>query len=103
MFISKDEYYDLLDCKEINTKLEEEIKRLEYMLNTRDKSCKVGPWCKNCGHWVEDESVITSSIINEYTLEDAYYGVPIPKKIGGKVGYCNKYIHTLCPDFTLKV
>lgn len=103
MFISKSEYYNLLDCKEINKKLEEEIKRLEYALNTREKTCKVGAWCKNCGHWVEDESVITSSRINEYTLEDAYYGLPIPKHIGGKVGYCNKYINTLCPDFALKV
>ena len=99
MFISKDEYYRLLDCKDINIELEKEIKRLEYMLNTREKTCKVGAWCKNCGHWTTDESKITSSFIKEFTLEDAYYGLPIPEKIGGEVGYCNKYVDTLCPDF----
>lgn len=102
MFISKDEYYSLLDCRDMNKKLEEEIKRLEYMLNTREQTCKVGAWCKNCGHWVEDKSVITSNSINEYSLEDAYYGFPVPEEIGGRVGYCNKYVNTLCPDFTMK-
>lgn len=102
MFISKSEYYNLLDCKKINKELEKEIKRLEYMLNTREKTCKVGAWCKNCGHWVEDKSITVSSRINGYTIEDAYYGLPIPEEIGGRVGYCNKYINTLCPDFTIK-
>lgn len=32
MFVSKDEYYRLLDCKEINSELEKEIKRLEIHL-----------------------------------------------------------------------
>lgn len=99
MFISKDEYYSLLDCKEINVELEKEIKRLEFMLNTKDKTCRVGAWCKNCGHWVKDKSKITSSFANELTLEDALCGFPIPEKIGGEVGYCNKSVNNLCPDF----
>lgn len=98
MFIRKEEYYRLLDCEEINKKLEDEIKRLEYQLNTRERTCKIGPWCKDCSHWVVDSSVITSSRLAEYSLEDMYYGLPIPETIGGKVGYCNKYVHTLCPD-----
>ena len=61
MFISNNEYYNLLDCKEMNSELEKEIKRLELMLNTRERTCKVGAWCKNCGHWVTDKSKITSS------------------------------------------
>jgi hypothetical protein len=98
MFITKSEYYDLLDRKWINEELEKEIKRLEYQLNARERTCKIGPWCENCKHWVEDRSVITSSRIAEYSLEDAYYGITIPETIGGRVGYCNKYVHTLCPD-----
>ena len=99
MFISKNEYYRLLDCKKINSELEKEIKRLEYMLNTRERTCKVGAWCKNCGHWVTDKSKITSNYINEFTIEDAYYGLPIPEEIGGVVGYCNKSVDNLCTDF----
>ncbi len=99
MFISKDEYYRLLDCKEINAELEKEIKRLELALNTRERTCKVGAWCKNCGHWVTDKSKITSNFIENYTTEDAYYGVSIPETIGGVVGYCNKSVDNLCPDF----
>lgn len=103
MIISRDEYYNLLDYKEMNEELEKEIQRLQCMLNTRERTCKVGAWCQNCGHWVEDKSVITSSAIEDYTIEDAYFGMPIPEEIGGRVGYCNKYVNTLCPDFTFKV
>lgn len=102
MFISKYKYYELCDKAELNYKLEEEIKKLEYLLNTRERTCKVGPWCEKCGHWVEDHSRIISNQIDEYSFEDAYYGVPLPEYIGGRVGYCNKYINTLCPDFTFK-
>lgn len=102
MFISKNEYYDLWDKAKINEKLEKQIKKMEYLLNTRERTCKIGPWCEECGHWVVDSSRVTSGIINDYTLEDAYYGIPVPEYIGGKVGYCNKYINTLCPDFTFK-
>ena len=102
MFIRKDEYYDLCDKAKINEELEKQIKRLEYLLNIRERTCKVGAWCEKCGHWVKDYSEIVSSRIAEYTLEDAYYGLPTPKCIGGRVGYCNKYINTLCPDFKFK-
>ena len=102
MFISKYKYYELCDKAEINKELEKQIKKLELLLNTRERTCKVGPWCEKCGHWVKDYSKVTSSWINDYGLEDAYYGVPIPETIGGKVGYCNKYINTLCPDFKFK-
>ena len=102
MFIRKSEYYDLCDKAEINKDLEKQIKKLELLLNTRERTCKVGPWCEKCGHWVVESSRITSSQIMEYSLEDAYYGVPIPEYVGGRVGYCNKYINTLCPDFKFK-
>lgn len=102
MFISKDEYYNLLDCKEINVELEKEIKRLEHMLNTRERTCKVGAWCKNCGHWVKDKSKIISNFGNDLTSEDAYWGATLPEAIGGEVGYCNKSVNNLCPDFIPK-
>ena len=98
MFISKEKYYHLLDCEELNKELENEIKRLEHILNTRERNCKIGPWCKGCSHWVNDISVITSSRLAAYSLEDMYWGLPLPKTFGGHVGYCNKYVHTLCPD-----
>jgi hypothetical protein len=101
VFISKDKYYRLLDCKEINAELEKEIKRLEHMLNTKERTCKIGPWCEKCGHWVKDDSKIISNFSNEYTSEDAYWGATLPEKIGGEVGYCNKRVHNLCPDFIL--
>ena len=99
MFISREKYYRLLDYKDINTELEKEIKRLEIDLNTKERTCKVGSWCKNCAHWVTDKSEITSHMINFYTIEDCYFGFPIPKEIGGEVGYCNKNVNNLCPDF----
>lgn len=102
MFISKDKYYELCDKAELNEELEKQIKKLEHLLNTRERTCKIGPWCEKCNHWVTEYSKITSSRISEYTLEDAYFGVTIPETIGGRVGYCNKYINTLCPDFTLE-
>ena len=100
MFIRKDEYYDLCDKARINTELEKQIKHLEYLLNTRERTCKIGAWCEKCGHWVQERSEVVSSWINEYGLEDAYYGLPVSQTIGGRVGYCNKFINTLCPDFT---
>lgn len=99
MFISKYKYYELCDKAELNSELEKQIKHLEHLLNTREKTCKIGPWCEKCGHWVQEYSETVSSWINDYSLEDAYYGLPVPKNIGGRVGYCNKYINTLCPDF----
>ena len=99
MFIRKAEYYNLLDCKKMNDELEKEIKRLTLALNTNVKNCKVGPWCENCGHWITDKSVIIATAIRDYTSEDCYYGLPIPEKIGGEVGYCSKNVNTLCPDF----
>ena len=102
MFISKSKYYELCDKAEINEELEEHIKKLEYLLNTRERTCKIGPWCEKCGHWVTEKVTITSSQISDYSLEDAYFGITIPKYSGGRVGYCNKYINTLCPDFKFK-
>lgn len=102
MFISRDEYIKLKDCKNMNVELEKEIQRLEYLLNTREKTCKIGPWCQNCSHWVNDKSIIISEKMHYYTMDDMYYGLPIPEEIGGEIGYCNKYIHTLCPDFLIK-
>ena len=99
MFIRKDEYYDLCDKAKINEELEKQIKKLEYLLNTRERTCKIGAWCEKCSHWVTERAVIVSSAIAEYSLEDAYYGISMPKYVGGRVGYCNKYINTLCPDF----
>lgn len=102
MFISKDKYYELCDKAELNDELEKQIKKLEHLLNTRERTCKVGPWCEKCGHWVTESSRIVSHRISDYTLEDAYFGISLPETIGGRVGYCNKYINTLCPDFKLK-
>lgn len=102
MFISKSKYIELVDCKEINIELEKEIKRLELALNTKERNCKVGPWCKNCSHWVKDKSVIISKSFDYYTIDDMYMGLTMPEKIGGEVGYCNLHIDTLCPDFLSK-
>lgn len=101
MFISKSKYYELCDKAEINEELEKQIKKLEYLLNTRERTCKVGAWCEKCGHWVVDSSRVVSRAIDDYGMEDAYYGIPVPEYVGGRVGYCNKYINTLCSDFTL--
>ena len=102
MFISREKYYELLDCKNINEELEKEIKRLELALNTRERTCKVGPWCENCDHWIIDKSEIISSSAEDMTLDELYYGFSMPTTIGGEIGYCNKYLHTLCPDFKRK-
>ena len=102
MFIKKSTYHELLDCKSLNIELEKEIKKLEYMLNIKDTTCKVGPWCENCEHWVIDKSEIISSSAEDMTLDELYYGLSMPTVIGGEIGYCNKYLHTLCPDFKRK-
>ena len=99
MFIRKDKYYELCEKEKLNEELEKQIKKLEYLLNTRERTCKIGAWCERCAHWVQERSEVVSEWINDYGIEDAYFGVPVPKTIGGRVGYCNKYIHTLCPDF----
>lgn len=102
MFISRNKYIELSDCKKINIELEKEIKRLELALNTKERNCKVGPWCEKCAHWVTDKSVIISERARYLTFDDMYMGYPIPEEIGGEVGYCNLHIDTLCPDFLSK-
>ena len=101
MFIKRSEYIELLNCKDMNIELEKEIKRLEFMLNTKDKTCKIGPWCCDCEHWVEDSSLIVSN--EDILYDDVFYGFSLPKKIGGKIGYCNKNIHIMCEDFKRKL
>ena len=102
MFISRDEYIRLKDKEKLNDELEKEIKKLEYLLNTRERTCKIGPWCIKCSHWTKDYSEVISQASDYYTMEDAYYGIPLPVTIGEKVGYCNKYIHDLCPDILIQ-
>ena len=100
MFIRRDEYLRLKDCEDLNIELKKEVKRLEQVINTQVRNCKVGIWCEGCEHWTKDRSVTTSNNIIGYSVMDMYFGATMPLEIGGQVGYCRKHIHDLCPEFT---
>lgn len=80
--------------KELKAKIEaqEELIHEANRINqaiAKDHGCKVGPWCKNCGHSKRMEVEQTYSTYGfwpEYVNVSAGY-------------YCMKHIKDICPEF----
>ena len=54
------------------------------------KDCKVGPWCKDCQHIGTDDA----DLLGERLFEYMYI-----KEKAGRVTYCKKHLHEICPEF----
>lgn len=87
MWISKENYNEQ---QAIIRKLEEECERLSRMISTEVKDCKVGPWCDHCAHKGIDVSQIKK-------WDD--FGHPYVAVEAGRVIYCRKHLHEVCPEF----
>lgn len=94
MWIKRNEYERLCKLKktnrsleEMNSALEEEIKRLSSLISSQNSDCKIGPWCNDCIHVGRDRSVVYDG------------GSPYAEKVSGEVIYCTKHIHDMCPEF----
>ncbi len=93
MWISRNEYERLQDCEKMMSKLNEENKRLAELVSSKVDDCKIGPWCKDCLHIGRDQSVLKETDV---------FGNVFVRKVAGKVLYCKKHLHELCPEFELK-
>lgn len=50
----------------------------------------VGPWCKDCQHIGTDDA----DLLGERLFEYMYV-----KEKAGRVTYCKKHLHEICPEF----
>lgn len=90
MWIYSAEYNRLKDCERMKEDLEKEVVRLAELVSAEVKDCKVGPWCRGCIHVGYDQASITA--------EDSL-GYTYVKETAGKVQYCKKHLHEICPEF----
>ncbi len=91
MWIKKKEYERLKDCERMNDELEKETKRLAELISSQTEDCKVGVWCKECNHVGYDGSKLTDF--------DLFIGYPYVRRRAGKVMFCKKHLHEICPEF----
>lgn len=101
MWINKNKYDRLKQCEDMlrecthmKHKLEEEVKRLADAISDKVEDCKVGFWCKDCKYVGYDHSEI-----KDYDT----YGDLYIREVAGKVQYCKKHLHEVCPEFERKV
>ena len=97
MFISTEKYEELQaelkKSKEMIEELNKENQRLAEQISVNNTGCKIGPWCDDCGHLRTDSASV--SVWKEGFL--SYYRVITEE---GKVRYCAKHLHDLCPEHT---
>ena len=90
MFIGFGEYKRLLDSDQIRQNLEQEVKRLAELISAEVKDCKVGPWCNGCKHIGKENADLPAS---------APFGPMYIKEKAGRVIFCKKHLHEICPEF----
>lgn len=95
MRIRSDEYVRLKDCERMNVELEKEVKRLAELVSAEVEDCKIGPWCKDCKHCGYESSEIGNAF-----YEGVFIGYAA--RTGGRVQFCKKHLHELCPEFEQK-
>lgn len=95
MWIKNREYERLKDREEMCTQLLLEVQRLSNLITEKTEDCNIGPWCKGCIHRGVDESVI-------YFPHSPLLGNLYVKETAGRVEYCKKHLHELCPEFEMK-
>lgn len=85
----KENHIKELEAKiEAQEKLIHEANRINESI-AKDHECKVGPWCKNCGHSKKME------VEQEYCTSSWW-----PKFVNVSAGYyCMKHIKDICPEF----
>lgn len=89
MWIKEREYNELKEHKAMRFELEKEVQRLANMISAQVEDCKVGPWCEGCVHKGADHSeVVEWNIFGSKWVTAA-----------GKVQFCKKHLHELCPEF----
>ena len=93
MFIGLKEYERLVHSDEIRKNLEKEVRRLAELISAKVTDCKIGPWCKNCKHIGTDRADLVNTVLGNswdfpYVVEEA-----------GRVTYCKKHLHEICPEF----
>lgn len=86
---AKDSEYNCL-----KERLENEIIRLSELISEKTTDCNVGIWCEDCVHCGRDSEII-------YRCKD-FSGIWIFED-AGKVIYCKKHIHDICPEFDFGV
>lgn len=89
MWIKEREYNELKEHKAMRFELEKEVHRLANMLSAQVGDCKVGPWCDGCVH----KGVDHSEVVDMNTFSGPWVTV------AGKVQFCKKHLHSLCPEF----
>ena len=91
MFIHRNEYEKLCDRAKLVDELEKECQRLADMVSAKVEDCKIGVWCKDCRFLGEDRSIVENAT--------PIWGLPLIKECAGKVQYCKKHLHEICPEF----
>ena len=92
-YIKLKEKFD--NAVEMNAELNKEIKRLAGVISAKNDTCKVGVWCKDCGHVRYDKSEITI-----YDFDHMIQTCYVRNEEDGKIMYCAKYLHDFCPQHT---
>jgi hypothetical protein len=90
MWVSRKKYQHLLKCEVDKEELLEETQRLAELVSAQVTDRKVGPWCRDCMHIGHDYS---ESHTRDWT------GFAYAVEHIGKVQYCKKHLHEICPEF----
>lgn len=70
-----------------------EVFRLKEIIDAQVVDCNVGPWCNGCIHKGEDQAY------HNYEGEWLYgQFVRVDSELG-KIIFCKKHLHELCPEF----
>lgn len=103
MWIKKDEYNNLINERNrlktevqekniMNEALEKETRRLASLITEKVDDCNMGPWCHDCVHLGEDGVDFSGHI----------FFSPRNRIQEGKVTYCKKHLHEICPEHEMR-
>lgn len=97
MLVFKSTYDDVVkkldEANAMNKQLRLEVQRLSEEISAQNTNCHVGAWCKDCAHVKHDEAIVKQD--TRYPDPFGYYS---KSTIDGKVIYCGKHLHDLCPE-----
>lgn len=81
--------------------LQKEVERLasELIIKSKEETgCAVGPWCKGCIHVAVEAASYMAHIVDT-TYESEFSNTFRVTDEVGRVMYCRKHIHDICPEF----
>lgn len=91
LWIKRKSYEELIKLQNENTSLRGEVDRLAELVSAKVSDCKVGVWCNDCRHIGHEEASYLCEYGNCFEVWE--------KRVAGKVQYCKKHIHSICPEF----